>query len=747
MHMKTTMTLFPMSHKVGGQAQSPDTLKSHTNSFKEFQKLWHNYTMAFCFMALRNNKKMEKYSLVQALWHHSLQVHLYTALSTRDVTPNYNTRLPVTVQIPTGVIKSFYHDIYYPVHSLITEFSWAGNFEAQTLLWIFTLHPKLALNFTIHDLHISLRSPVDCDFGKLIISKFNCDVNNRTLCQQLDNSNTFAHEEEEQIQNCTENHFRSFQNSKISWRLLYCGHLANFSIFPISSEIVVEVQNKQCRYYEMSSSFMVMDINTVISLPNQNVKKQLRIVDNLLFVRQTIKLVTYFLQTNKSCRIILNSSWEQTKSIIFDGPDELAKIILKNNGIYLTSTFQCLVQILSDKKYCQQINFVSAKLSESFALRLRQQQEPTFLHLPTRQCREVCSALLLAPPGFYINVSVSSLYYQGKHSLHCKYGGTFTVELISGQYIENPTLCKHLSLNSSRVRNQHSHRNEFTVIQYFYSGLSKVHTILKISLSSCSLTQIDVCQLYKSCFTSSPACISLLNKITEWSGLKLLFEEAYSFYPILHRSSQANTRCYLLQLTAGSGSGIFLKHSCEINLLAPAKVNPNNHITHSLTGVLQPSIMKSSFTQKSNCKMKSEFVEVSGKVDKFVCFVQNKNCLFSNQMPYPANIEQLMHLGLGVSEVHFFMHIDTKKPRSINILQTKVMFSMYSPSWLDILIKTHESGSNSMRFPIISSMSQVVDLRQHLDLIQPFLGLFLSHLSKASAYLFFLMVGCVTVSQ
>ncbi len=732
MHMKTTIILFSSIHKVGGQPLSSLVVKSHRNTFGESPKLWYNYTRAFCFITIGNY--LETYSLIQVLWYHSLQAHLHMALSTRDVMPNFNTGPPLIVQTPTGVIRSFYDDIYYTVDSLITDFRQVGNFEKQTLLWVFTLHPKLALNFTIHDLHISLRSPVDCDFGKLIISKFKCHVINRTLCQQLDNSSILAHEEG-QIPNYKQNHFKSFQNSMKYWRHLYCGHRSNFGIFPVFSEIVVEVQNKQCRYYEMTASFMVMDINTVISLPNENIKKQLRIVDNLLFAMQGTKLTTYFLQTNKSCRIILNCSWEQSNSIVYDGPDELANIILQKNGIYLTSTFQCSVLILSDEKHCQQIDFVPQKLPNSFSLHIKEEEEPKFLNLPASQCREVCSAVLLAPPGFNINVSVSSLYYQGKYSLHCKYGGIFTAELISGQHIENPTLCKSYSLNSSRGRNYHSHRNEFTVVQYFYPGLSKVSTILRISFSTCLLIQINVCQLYKSCSTRSPTCTSLLSEITEWSGLQLVFEDPFSFYPILEMSQQSDNRCYLLQLTAGADSGIFFKHTCQFTLLAPAKLNPNNHITYSLTGVLQPSIGNSSVNYLGNCKLQSEFVEVTGKVDKFICFVQNENCLSKRQQEYPTNIAHLIHLDLGVSEVHFYMHIHTNNPRSINILQTHVMFAKYSPSWVDIMIKTHESGTNSTRIPFISVKSRVADVTQYLGLIQPFVGQFLSHLRKASILL------------
>ncbi len=371
MHMETTTSQLSLIDKLGCQRLSPHCLKSHTNIFEEAHKLWHNYTRAFCFLALRNYN-LEKYSLVHALLYYYFQAHLFVALRTKEVPPNYNTRLPVTVQIPTGVIRSFYHDIYYPVHSLITVYNWVGNFDEQTLVWVFTLHPKLALNFTIHDLHNSLRSPVDCDFGKLIISNFKCHVNNRTFCQQLENSSTLTNEQESMITDCKQNNFKALQNNQR--KHVYCGHLSNFSILPIFSEIVVEVQNKQCMFYEMNAYFVVMDINTVVSLPNQNVTKQLRIVENIFFVRQRTQLATYFLQANKSCRIILNSSWEESKSIFYDGPDELANIILKKNSIHLTSTFQCSVQILSVEKYCQQITFSYEKLPKSFSLQLKQQQ-------------------------------------------------------------------------------------------------------------------------------------------------------------------------------------------------------------------------------------------------------------------------------------------------------------------------------------------------------------------------------------
>ncbi len=322
--------------------------------------------------------------------------------------------------------------------------------------------------------------------------------------------------------------------------------------------------------------------------------------------------------------------------------------------------------------------------------------------------------------GLYINISINSLQYQGKHKLHCKYGGIFSAELISRQHIENPTLCKSFSLNDSRERNQHSHRNEFSVVQYFYSGLSKVHTILRISLSLCSLTQIDVCQLYKDCFTHSSACNSRLNKMTEWSGLKLIFEDSYSFYPILERSQQPDNRCYLLQLTAGAGSGVLMKHYCEVTLFSPAKFNPTSDITYSFAGVLYPFIMKSFSRHLDNCNTKYDTVQVSGKADRFSCFVQGRNCLYHSQKVFPANIKQLIHLGIGVFKVHFFMHIHVKKPRAINVLQTQVTFMMHSMSWVDIVIKTPKSATNSSRFPFLSAYSHVIDVSQTMSLLGQF---------------------------
>ena len=202
---------------------------------------------------------------------------------------------------------------------------------------------------------------------------------------------------------------------------------------------------------------------------------------NFVFrIRQKYFSMSYFIQVWKTDQIFAQNiqSVKQTY-IIHDGPGILADK-LKNLPVPKCSTFQCVIQLLTQNLLPQSgysFTFCSKPLPFSDIIT----QYQTFsLNLPNINCFiKVFIISLTIRHGQQINVTVNKIASIGLYHPNCAYSGLKVGERLKDDYRESVTLCHNHDRTQDPSRNFYSYNSSLTLVLYWYEG----YNIIKISVT------------------------------------------------------------------------------------------------------------------------------------------------------------------------------------------------------------------------------------------------------------------------
>ncbi len=268
-----------------------------------------------------------------------------------------------------------------------------------------------------------------------------------------------------------------------------------------------------------------------------------------------IVIFTYHLTTLKYQKIYV-SNVLHFKTILIDGPDFGAVLTVIHPRVTCLTTFQCLFQVEMQKQNPAISSFsVSYAGRKAAALEWRHFQESNFENVPTKACKRksknFCVLLVSLPKGFYLNISVVRMIFEGLSTDECKFGGLsfydgkqHVVDMCRNRTGQVPP--RHIGIAQRTAR----------LVSYSYTGISHVHTNLVTHLSKCKPIRFDVCNFNFYCAIGGQIsnCINYLENVSNNSALQFelatdRFSRRHWWYTTII-SLNPQVQCAVIQLSS-----------------------------------------------------------------------------------------------------------------------------------------------------------------------------------------------------
>ena len=280
----------------------------------------------------------------------------------------------------------------------------------------------------------------------------------------------------------------SFSNT-LSQSFQYCGIHSHMINYPQYQNIDLTVSLRPYVFYNIKLSYSVIDPDNVISFPTTVPVEWV-----LYFPKRSKFLQKMYILVDTLCfiKIVVTSLFNNSLKI-YDGPDFLSKSLqFSRRSIYVTSTFQCMIYMLSNipivnssydiLQYMPEENYITKGFiidSHKYSLINYPFTKSTPLAIINlTKTTESNSLLNIAIKNFTNNYDDNSL---------CRYGGIIFYDMIRGRNIKAQSVCENYK-EFYKHRNIYSHDSEMLLSMYSYDDYGELHAVLNISITDCRLT-------------------------------------------------------------------------------------------------------------------------------------------------------------------------------------------------------------------------------------------------------------------
>ncbi len=350
------------------------------------------------------------------------------------------------ITLPSGVLGTFHPNVSHIPD--LTRANCERNSNVNFYLFWFKLDKTLSMIFQINSVYFSF-GPI-CFFGNV----------------------TFANTD-----------------------FVFCGQHFAFSLFPDNSSPGIHISAYICSVFKINISFLVVDKEQTITLKQNFLNSSNDKPFSVVKLENTNIVSLYHISTKKLHSLVLNTKRISDKNVlVYDGPDT-SSILMQNKSFFLLSTFQCILQVVGKQMYnSSSILYNSNKICHNVYFSVDRNQTRN-ISMPEATCSQSpCSVLINARN--HLNISILSMFYKGKQSQTCRYGGLLSVDLSNNSYWESNTLCKKDERDISAVmmgRSFYSFGNSLIVVLYWYKHLSKVQARLEIVETKCKFIYLCPC--------------------------------------------------------------------------------------------------------------------------------------------------------------------------------------------------------------------------------------------------------------
>ena len=370
---------------------------------------------------------------------------------------------------------------------------------------MFILHEKLRLNLTFYQIYFRFRHFHTCSLGEVKV---------------------ISHSKNQQV-------FR------------YCGIHSNMINYPENRNVSVylprvTVRRKLSGIYNVTAFYSVIDTKRIVSSKKHKIFTR-NLVWNLYLVPREIRVMKFVLKTKKYQHFAIKFIDDSGLIVeIFDGPGTHSpNIFKKNNKLYVTSTFQCILnlwlpfnKILNTKCVFQ---FLAESSSVSMKFKLKESFPHTISHAFTTY--EVWKIL-----SFYnLNLTVINLTYTGFNDPLCTFAGIAIYSLNKDSHTEITTECISIK-NIFTYRNIYSKSNETLLVLYYYKEYGNLSFTIQFSATKCKPVTINTCALSYLCkFPNNTMCKEHREQI---SSLNLKHSKISTDFPISVKPGE----CFIFQM-------------------------------------------------------------------------------------------------------------------------------------------------------------------------------------------------------
>ena len=283
--------------------------------------------------------------------------------------------------------------------------------------------------------------------------------------------------------------------------------------------------------------FMIIDFDKIVNVP----VLQGKLRPHLLYkVEHKHTVLRYFISTKKLNHIIINMNSASTvRYVVYDGPGLLSEKLHVTDNYTVTSTFQCLVLLLTlDKMMLPKSYFVyiSKKLTPTIITTVNRTSNNVF-YFPNNKCNRVlCMLKANADPGYQVNITATLVKSTNDYNYNCLYAGLVTGERLASKYRESKTVCASKNSYDGQVISFYSKNTSLTIVVYWYQQHSKISSTIMISQTKCKPVFIDLCYLHTLHLLSKRKSHLYLHEVTRFSGIDLnLQNDGTLVYKVIER--------------------------------------------------------------------------------------------------------------------------------------------------------------------------------------------------------------------
>ena len=260
------------------------------NVYEVAPKLWHMYVKTFLYKVI--SKSQILFTVEESICLLDHDIRLFSKYSQRrwlkPIQPNYTliiTRASGRLElVDVGIYVYFADKKFYLTLPYLPHVSYT---------WILQMDVSLRAHLKFGSIYFPL-SPYDCMKGNVTLSQNSL-------------------------------HFPTF---------IFCGQMASLFLYPSCPKINIKISVMEDMLYKVNMSYMVMD-NNLIETTKGNFNSS-ELLYSLVSIKQNISIISYFIQVQKTQKIIVNIS-DSHHSLLFDGPGYSSEVIQKNMSFIETS--------------------------------------------------------------------------------------------------------------------------------------------------------------------------------------------------------------------------------------------------------------------------------------------------------------------------------------------------------------------------------------------------------------------------
>ena len=220
----------------------------------------------------------------------------------------------------------------------------------------------------------------------------------------------------------------------------------------------------------------------------------------------------------------------QNRYVIYDGPGNIFNTMSKHGTktYYITSTFQCFLQILTTN-FIQNHEHYFKVYSAVNHKRIHQKIKPGFTNVPLipfDSCQQnLCYITLETSKHFHLYLTVLSMSAQSFVYPTCLFKVLHISELLGTHKRKISEFCYTLnSLSHLSMRSFYTSGNMLYLIMYWYKGYSSISAVVSVSVSKCQAIQVDVCSFTENCRFLTVKCNPYLKGITKNTNMTLTMQ-------------------------------------------------------------------------------------------------------------------------------------------------------------------------------------------------------------------------------
>ena len=280
---------------------------------------------------------------------------------------------------------------------------------------------------------------------------------------------------------------------------VYCGQYSDMINYANSPKVDVSILAKKLTFYDISFSFMVVDLGLGFSSNFWNSSEKDTPLWSILFPISEVMLYRFHVNSLKFNKIFLQFMYGSKNNIIIhDGPgfkSEILKSFLNNKSgpselLFFTSTFQCMIHFILETYLNSSVTFLRYRniqqdnITKLF-LDFGETKSISFPYSILNKSYRIEIFEISVPRGFHVNVSFLHFKYHGYGISSCRYAALTTYNWIHKTYKEILTVCEpHYSIYKNRKI--YSETSKMILVFYHFYQYSTIEVEILLSVTRCA---------------------------------------------------------------------------------------------------------------------------------------------------------------------------------------------------------------------------------------------------------------------